>query len=146
MHFCAAYENYISFLCGINGSAPVVLNYTGNNCGASTITGADLNLPSVTVALLNHSRMITRRLTNIASDETYSVSFSAPYAVSLSVAPIQFSIAKGETKNLTFVLTATMNSSSASFGRIGLYGSRGHISFIPLSVIVKITYNTTTAS
>ncbi|KAH0468866.1 hypothetical protein IEQ34_002098 [Dendrobium chrysotoxum] len=142
--FDADYDDYISFLCGINGSTPVVLNYTGNSCDSSTINGTDLNLPSVTVALLNQSRTVTRRLTNIANDETYSISFSAPYAVSLSVTPIRFSIAKGETQNLTFVLTATMNSSSASFGRIGLYGSRGHISMIPLSVIVKITGNITT--
>ncbi|KAI0527136.1 hypothetical protein KFK09_002734 [Dendrobium nobile] len=142
--FDADYDDYISFLCGINGSTPIVLNYTGNNCDSSTINGTDLNLPSVTVALLNQSRTVTRRLTNIANDETYSVSFSAPYAVSLSVVPIRFSIAKGETQNLTFVLTATMNSSSASFGRVGLYGSRGHISMIPLSVIVKIAGNMST--
>lgn len=144
--FDAGYDDYISFLCGINGSTPVVLNYTGNNCGVSNISGADLNLPSITVALLNRSRTITRRLTNIASDEVYSISFSAPFAVSLSATPTRFSIARGETQNLTLVLNATMNSSSASFGRIGIYGSRGHVSMIPLSVIVKMTGNMTMTS
>lgn len=144
--FDAGYDDYISFLCGINGSTPVVLNYTGNNCGVSNISGADLNLPSITVALLNRSRTITRRLTNIASDEVYSITFSAPFAVSLSATPTRFSIARGETQNLTLVLNATMNSSSASFGRIGIYGSRGHVSMIPLSVIVKMTGNMTMTS
>ncbi|PKA64384.1 Subtilisin-like protease [Apostasia shenzhenica] len=143
--FDSSYDDYFSFLCGINGSAPVILNYTGERCGASAMSGADLNLPSVTIALLNQSRIVTRRVINVASDEIYSVSFSAPYAVSLSVLPTRFSIAGGQTQNLTFVLNATMNSSSASFGRIGFYGNKGHVSMVPLSVIVKIMSNTTTS-
>ncbi|GJW57073.1 subtilisin-like protease SBT2.2 [Tanacetum coccineum] len=43
------YEDYMSFLCGINGSAPVVLNYTSTDCGATMVNGADLNLPSITM-------------------------------------------------------------------------------------------------
>jgi hypothetical protein len=39
---------------------------------------------------------------------------------------------------------AKMNSSTASYGRIGLFGDQGHVVNIPLSVIVKVTYNTTT--
>lgn len=107
------------------------------------MNGPDLNLPSVTVAVLNQSRVITRTVTNIASDETYSVSWSPPYGVSVSITPTRFSIANGKTQNLTLVLNATMNSSSPSFGRVGLYGSRGHIAMIPMSVISKIIYNST---
>lgn len=139
----AGFDDFLAFLCGINGSSPVVLNYTGQNCEISSLTGADLNLPSITVALLNQSRAVTRTVTNIASDETYSVSWSAPFGVSVSVAPTRFFIAGGQKQNLTVVLNATMNSTSASFGKIGLYGSQGHRSMVPLSVISKITYNTT---
>lgn len=140
--FDAGYDDFVSFLCGINGSTALLLNYTGSNCSASsTVSGADLNLPSITVAVLNRSRTITRIVTNIAGDEAYHVSFSAPFAVSLSVAPTQFSIAKGAKQNLTVSLTATMNSSSPSFGRIGLYGTGGHSVMIPLSVIEKIASN-----
>ncbi|XP_072958477.1 subtilisin-like protease SBT2.3 [Typha angustifolia] len=142
--FDCGYDDFTSFLCGINGSAPVVLNYTGNSCGISTMTGADLNLPSITVATLNQSRTIIRTVTNIADDETYNISWNAPYGVSVSVAPTQFFIAGGEKQNLTFVLNATLNSSSASFGRVGFYGSQGHRLIIPLSVISKIIYNSTT--
>ncbi|MEI6984129.1 hypothetical protein WCV48_31050, partial [Klebsiella pneumoniae] len=54
-----SYDDLFSFLCGINGSSPVVKNYTGNSCVASTMTGADLNLPSITIAVLNQTRTIT---------------------------------------------------------------------------------------
>uniref|UniRef100_A0A2P2QA65 Uncharacterized protein n=1 Tax=Rhizophora mucronata TaxID=61149 RepID=A0A2P2QA65_RHIMU len=36
-----------------------------------------------------------------------------------------------------------MNNSVASYGRIGIFGNQGHVLNIPLSVIVKVTYNTT---
>jgi hypothetical protein len=58
----------------LNGSAPVAANYTGNNCMASTMTGADLNLTSITIAVLSQSRTVT----NVAADENYKVSYSAP--------------------------------------------------------------------
>nr|GEW07242.1 subtilisin-like protease SBT2.2 [Tanacetum cinerariifolium] len=77
------YEDYMSFLCGINGSAPVVLNYTGANCGASMVNGADLNLPSITLAKLNQSRTIQRTLTNVGGNESYSVGWNSPYGVSM---------------------------------------------------------------
>nr|GEX47213.1 subtilisin-like protease SBT2.3 [Tanacetum cinerariifolium] len=77
------YEDYMSFLCGINGSAPVVLNYTGANCEASMVNGADLNLPSITLAKLNQSRTIQRTLTNVGGNESYSVGWNAPYGVSM---------------------------------------------------------------
>lgn len=143
----AGYYDYMSFLCGINGSAPVVLNYTGENCFLhnSTLSGTDLNLPSITITKLNQSRMVQRTVTNVAGNETYKVGWSAPYGVSLRVAPALFSISSGESLVLTVFFNATMNSSVASFGRIGLFGSQGHIVKIPLSVIVKISYNMTSS-
>lgn len=143
--FDSSYDDYVSFLCGINGSAPVVLNYTGQNCWAynSTISGADLNLPSITISRLNQSRAVQRLASNVAGDETYSVGWSAPYGVSMKVVPTHFFIGSGGKQVFTVYLNATMNSSSASFGRIGLFGNRGHVINIPLSVIVKISYNTT---
>lgn len=107
------------------------------------MTGSDLNIPSITISLLNQSRVIVRTVTNVANDEYYHVSWSAPYGASVSVAPAQFFVASGQQQNLTIVLNATMNSSFASFGSIGLYGNLGHKSIIPLSVISKITQDTT---
>ena len=135
----------MSFLCGINGSAPVVQNYTGQNCGlyTSTVTGPDLNLPSITVAKLNQTRTVLRTVTNIADNETYSVGWSAPFGVSATVSPTRFYIASGEKQILTIELNSTLNHSVGSFGRIGLFGTNGHVINIPLSVISKIKYNTT---
>lgn len=143
--FDSSYDDYMQFLCGINGSAPVVLNFTGQDCGVynSTITGADLNLPSITVSKLNQSKAIQRTVINVAGKETYSVGWTAPYGLSMKVVPAHFSIGSGERQVLSVYLTASMNSSAASFGRIGLFGNQGHVVNIPLSVILKTSYNIT---
>ncbi|KAL0398181.1 UNVERIFIED_CONTAM: Subtilisin-like protease SBT2.2 [Sesamum radiatum] len=141
--FDSSYDDYMSFLCGINGSSPVVLNYTGQSCGVSTMNATDLNLPSITISKLNQSAVVQRTVTNIGSNETYSVGWSAPYGASVKVTPTHFSIASGEKQVLSVLFNATMNSTVASFGRIGLFGTQGHIINIPVSVIVKVSYNNT---
>lgn len=142
--FCiAAYEDYTSFLCSINGSSPVVLNYTGLSCKTSTINGADLNLPSITIAKLNQSRTVQRTVMNIASNETYRVGWTAPLGASLMAEPMHFFIASGEKQVLTIFINTTINSPVVSFGKIGLFGDKGHTIHIPVSIISKNCYNTT---
>ncbi|KAL9282321.1 Subtilisin-like protease SBT2.3 [Arabidopsis thaliana] len=138
--FDTSFEDYISFLCGINGSNPLVFNYTGFRCPANntTVSGFDLNLPSITVSTLRGTQIFQRTMRNIAGNETYNVGWSPPYGVSMKVSPTQFSIAMGETQVLSVTLTVTKNSSSSSFGRIGLFGNTGHIVNIPVTVIAKI--------
>ncbi|XP_017409283.1 subtilisin-like protease SBT2.2 isoform X2 [Vigna angularis] len=138
--FDSSYDDYMSFLCGINGSTPTVLNYTGQNCWTynSTVYGPDLNLPSITIAMLNQSRVVQRTIQNIAENETYNVGWSAPYGASMKVSPNHFSIGSGEKQILSVIFNATSNSSSASYGRIGLYGNQGHVVNIPVAVIFKI--------
>nr|XP_016452769.1 PREDICTED: subtilisin-like protease SBT2.2 [Nicotiana tabacum]XP_018623135.1 LOW QUALITY PROTEIN: subtilisin-like protease SBT2.2 [Nicotiana tomentosiformis] len=138
-----SYNDYMAFLCGINGSAPVLLNYTGERCGVSTMNGIDLNMPSITISKLNQSRKVQRTLSNIAGNETYIVGWSAPYGVSVKVTPKRFFVASGQQQVLNVFFNATMNNSTASFGRIGLLGNQGHVVNIPLSVIVKISYHST---
>ncbi|WJX47425.1 hypothetical protein P8452_34117 [Trifolium repens] len=139
--FNSSYDDYISFLCGINGSASAVLDYTDQNCWThnSTVYGSDLNLPSITIARLDQSRLVQRTVQNIAGNETFSVGWSSPYGVSVKVSPTRFSIANGERQVLSVIFNATSNSSTASFGRIGLFGNQGHIVNIPVSVIVKVS-------
>ncbi|KAG6696430.1 hypothetical protein I3842_09G148400 [Carya illinoinensis] len=143
--FYSSYDDYMQFLCGINGSAPVVLNYTGQNCWVynSTINGADLNLPSIMISKLNQSTTVQRSVINIAGNETYNVGWSPPFGVSVEVVPTRFTIASGERQIISVYLNATMNSSVASFGRIGLFGNQGHSVNIPLSVGVLISSNIT---
>ncbi|XP_028233002.1 subtilisin-like protease SBT2.2 isoform X2 [Glycine soja] len=138
--FDSSYDDYMSFLCGINGSTPTVLNYTGQNCWTynSTLYGPDLNLPSITIARLNQSRVVQRIIQNIAGNETYNVGWSAPYGTSMKVSPNYFSLASGERLVLSVIFNVTNNSSAASYGRIGLYGNQGHVVNIPVAVIFKI--------
>lgn len=141
--FDCSFDDYLMFLCGINGSAPVVLNYTGQSCGESTMNAIDLNLPSITIAKLNQSRTVQRTVTNVGPMETYSVGWSAPYGVSISVNPPHFTVASGEKKVLNLFFKATVNNSVPSFGRIAFFGNQGHVVNIPLSVMVKVSYNVT---
>ncbi|CAJ1938262.1 unnamed protein product [Sphenostylis stenocarpa] len=138
--FDSSYDDYMAFLCGINGSTPTVLNYTGQNCWTynSTVYGPDLNLPSITIARLNQSRVVQRTMQNIAGNETYNVGWSAPYGTSMKVSPNHFSLGSGERLVLSVTLNATSNSTAASYGRIGLYGNQGHVVNIPVAVIFKI--------
>lgn len=142
------YDDYMSFLCSINGSAPVVLNYTGEGCGTYnySLNAVDLNLPSITIAKLNQSQSIQRTVTNIAAAESYVVGWSVPYGVSVKVSPTRFSITGGGKQTLTIFVNATLNNTLASFGRIGLFGNQGHVVNIPLSVITKVSYNISSSS
>ncbi|XP_010519036.1 PREDICTED: subtilisin-like protease SBT2.1 [Tarenaya hassleriana] len=139
--FDIGFDYYMSFLCGINGSSQVVLNYTGESCSAynsSSVTALDLNLPSITIARLVGTRTVLRSVTNVAGTETYNVGYMAPDSVSVKVSPTRFSIRNGETRVLRFDFRARKNVSVASFGKIGLFGDRGHVLNIPVSVIFKM--------
>ncbi|KAL2907015.1 Subtilisin-like protease SBT2.2, partial [Bienertia sinuspersici] len=131
--FDSSYDDYISFLCGINGSAPVVLNYTGQSCDgvSAMMIGSDLNLPSITVSRLNQTRVVNRTVLNVGVNETFRIGWSAPYTVSMKVTPTRFFIAAGEKQVLTISLNATRNDTTASYGRIGLFGDRGHVINFP---------------
>lgn len=107
------------------------------------MNATDLNLPSITLSKLNESASVQRVVTNVGGNETFSVGWSPPYGASVKVTPTHFSLASGEKQVLSVSFNATMNSSVASFGRIGLFGTQGHIINIPLSVIIKISYNNT---
>ncbi|XP_073058458.1 subtilisin-like protease SBT2.2 [Primulina eburnea] len=141
--FDTCYDDYISFLCGINGSSPLILNYTGESCGVSRTTPTNLNLPSITISKLNQSAVMQRTVTNVDRNETYRVGWTAPFGVSVKVIPSYFVILSGEKQVLTVVLNATINSSIASYGRIRFFGSNDHVVKIPISVIVKISLFTT---
>lgn len=141
--FELGHNDYVAFLCGLNGSAPIFLNYTGESCGVSVMNDTDLNLPSITIAKLNQSLLVQRTVSNVGDNETYSVTWSAPYATSLAVTPRRFLLASGEKQVLKMSFSSLANSTVATFGRILLFGDRGHVVSIPLSVITKISYNIT---
>uniref|UniRef100_A0A0D9V677 Peptidase S8/S53 domain-containing protein n=1 Tax=Leersia perrieri TaxID=77586 RepID=A0A0D9V677_9ORYZ len=66
---------------------------------------------------------------------------SAEFAVAISASPAQFFIPRGQKQVVTFVVNATMNSTSASFGDVGFYGDKGHRVMIPFSVISKVVHS-----
>jgi len=63
---------------------------------------ADLNLATLSTGGCSNECALTRTLTGTANGDYYSVSVDAPEGLSVDVSPSSFSIAEGETLDLTF--------------------------------------------
>jgi|GEM_PF-3044556 len=63
---------------------------------------ADLNLATLSTGGCSNECVLTRTLTGTANGDYYSVSVDAPEGLSVDVSPSSFSIAEGETLDLTF--------------------------------------------
>jgi subtilisin family serine protease len=139
--FDAGHDDYIKFLCSVQGvSALAVYNTTGGIC-SEALPGAkptDLNLPSITIADLLGTRIVPRMVTNVASEsEMYELTWTNPGNVSLSIVPLTFTVDPMQSQNLTFTLSATYTTDITTFGEVLLTGSLGHIVHIPISVMNK---------
>jgi hypothetical protein len=136
---CAAFEDYISFLCVTPGVDPAsVRDATGAACAQAPASWAsDLNKPYITIANLVGSRTVTRTVTNVGSaTENYQVSVDqAPPGVSITVNPISFTAKQGETVPLFITVKATTSTTNVfSFGSMSLKGSGGHYIHMPLAI------------
>ena len=140
--FCAAYADYIKFLCSVKNLTPAdVKAATMQNCPANPGLSSDLNLPSITIGTLDKTRVVPRTVTNLGPLETYTAVVNAKVAdVDVTVNPPTFTIAPGATQPITFTLTATKGAvymNQTSFGRIYLTGNLGHVVKVPITVTYR---------
>ncbi|MCO5595177.1 hypothetical protein L7F22_049216 [Adiantum nelumboides] len=157
--FDAEFDDYVQFLCSIQGGEMEVMRATGTNCNQGGV--GELNQPSVTIANLSGPRIIRRRASSVARHkETYRVSIEQPEGVSVSVYPMVFKLQRDsgscrrrqghngprrcrlytrrqESVELVITLNPTSVSSHPSFGSILLSGSRGHSVRLPVSVVSR---------
>ena len=90
--------DYKKYMCGVGMTA---------ECAGGTIAGYNLNLPSITIANVLGTQVVTRRVTNVGSSSaTYTASASIS-GYSVAVAPSTLVLAPGETKSFTVTLTRT---------------------------------------
>ncbi|KAJ7269441.1 hypothetical protein O6H91_Y398200 [Diphasiastrum complanatum] len=134
--FDAGYEDYLNFLCAVPGVDRLsIFNATRASCGQIPGAMSDLNLPSITIASLNASRVVARTVTNVAETETYTFSYTEPAGVSITVVPKVFTIQEGQKFSFVVYLNATVASEDSTFGELNLTGNCGHTVRIPLSIV-----------
>ncbi|HEV7814273.1 MAG TPA: S8 family serine peptidase [Janthinobacterium sp.] len=94
----ATSADYRKYMCGAG---------MATECGGGTIAGYNLNMPSITVNNVLGSQTVTRTVTNVgASPAAYSATASLT-GYSVSVSPLSFNLAPGQTQTFTVTLTRT---------------------------------------
>ncbi|MEO7493834.1 MAG: S8 family serine peptidase [Massilia sp.] len=94
----ATQVDYKKYMCGTGMTA---------ECGGGTITGYNLNLPSIAVGNVLGSVVVNRSVTNVGASSATYTSSSALTGFSVAVNPASFTLAPGATRAFTVTLTRT---------------------------------------
>ncbi|KAF7120566.1 hypothetical protein RHSIM_Rhsim13G0150400 [Rhododendron simsii] len=134
--FSSGYEDYINFLCSLPNTDPATIKTaTGGSCNSPFSHPSDLNIPSITISGLSGSRLVRRRVKNVANKtETYLCAVQEPKGVRVELNPSWFTVAPEGSQDLEIGLNVTQNIDDFDFGEIVLTGSLNHIVRIPLSI------------
>jgi subtilisin family serine protease len=106
----AGFLDYLGFLCD---AFPEVFSNPAATCGFLESIGVptkayNLNYPSVGVAELAGTQIVTRTVTSVANEKgwrTYNVSVNAPPGYSVSVSPSSLSLKSGQSATYTVTIT-----------------------------------------
>ncbi|KAI9191413.1 hypothetical protein LWI28_008262 [Acer negundo] len=131
--FDAGYEDYLGFLCTTPGiDKNEIKNYTNLPCNYTLSHPSNLNTPSIAVAHLVKTQIVTRTVTNVAQEETYMITARMQPAIAIDVNPPAMTIKPGASRKFTVTLSVRTVTGSYSFGEIYMKGSRGHKVRIPV--------------
>ncbi|KAI3896419.1 hypothetical protein MKX03_008581 [Papaver bracteatum] len=132
--FDAGYVDYVNFLCATPGIDPSeIANFTSSSC--KTYHGghpSDLNTPSIAISHLTGTRTITRTVTNVAEEETYTITTRMSPEIAIEANPPAMTLLPGASRKFTISLTVRSVTGSYSFGQVLMKGSRGHKVRIPV--------------
>lgn len=131
--FDAGYQDYLGFLCttpGINYHE--LLKYTHHPCNYTIGHPYNLNTPSITVSHLVRTQTVTRTVTNVDEEETYTITSRMPPAIAIETNPHSMTIKPGASRRFFVTLTVRSVSGGYSFGEVLLKGNRGHKVRIPV--------------
>lgn len=92
----------------------------------------NLNSPSITIAHLVGTQIVTRTVTNVDEEETYVITAKMDPAVAIEVNPPAMTLRSGSSRKFSVTLTARSLTGLYSFGEVLLKGSRGHKVRIPV--------------
>ncbi|KAI3955593.1 hypothetical protein MKX01_034915 [Papaver californicum] len=132
--FDAGYVDYVNFLCATPGIDPSeIANFTSSSC--KTYHGghpSDLNTPSIAISHLVGTRTITRTVTNVAEEETYTITTRMSPEIAIEANPPAMTLLPGASRKFTISLTVRSVTGSYSFGQVLMKGSHGHKVRIPV--------------
>lgn len=124
----------MNFLCATPGIDPSeIANFTSSSC--KTYHGghpSDLNTPSIAISHLVGTRTITRTVTNVAEEETYTITTRMSPEIAIEANPPAMTLLPGASRKFTISLTVRSVTGSYSFGQVLMKGSRGHKVRIPV--------------
>nr|XP_043619298.1 subtilisin-like protease SBT2.6 [Erigeron canadensis] len=125
--FDAGYEDYLGFLCTTPGiDSHEIGNYTHQPCNYTLGHPYNLNSPSITVSHLVGTQTITRTVTNVEAEETYTITARMAPAIAIETSPPAMTIGPGASQKFTVTLTVRSTTGTYSFGEVLLKGDRGH--------------------
>ncbi|KVH87787.1 Peptidase S8A, DUF1034 C-terminal [Cynara cardunculus var. scolymus] len=130
---CTSYEDYLGFLCttpGINYHE--LLNFTHRPCNYTIGHPYNLNSPSITVSHLVRTQTISRTVTNVNEEETYTITARMAPAIAIETSPPAMTLRPGASHRFTVTLTVQSLTGTYSFGEVLLKGSRRHKVRIPV--------------
>ena len=78
------------------------------------------------------TQVVTRTVTNVAEEETYSMSARMQPAIAIEVNPPAMTLKPGASRKFTVTLTVRSVTGTYSFGEICMKRSRGHKVNIPV--------------
>lgn len=133
---------------GRAAAAPLTLDETKENfvaMGNDRMAAVDLNIPSINAPVMPGRLTTTRTVTNTSGGtEQFTASGRATTGSTISVEPATFSLADGESQELTITITSTAPVGEQQFGSVNL-ASEGSgdahlpVAFVPRQGAVQLT-------
>ncbi|KAG6705872.1 hypothetical protein I3842_07G199000 [Carya illinoinensis] len=131
--FDAGYGDYLGFLCTTPGiDAHEIKKYTSSPCNYTMGHPWNLNTPSITISHLVGTQTVTRRVTNVAEEETYVIRTRMAPAIAIEASPPAMTLLPGASRKFSVTLTVRSMTRTYSFGEVLMQGSRGHKVRIPV--------------
>lgn len=105
----SGFNDWVALICG-----------TGQLTGCATSTDpSDFNQASIAIGDLAGTQTVRRRVTNVGSAGTYSVSVAAPAGITVTVSPASLTLGTGQSANYTVTFTRTTATLNAyAFGSL----------------------------
>ena len=118
--------DWVRYGCGIGQFQLVFVASVCNSFGS--IDASSLNYPTLAVGDLAGSQTLTRRVTNVSTDDAgiYNVKVTAPAGTTITVSPTHLVVPPGHTKSYTVTITRTTAALGAwAFGSLTWVEAKG---------------------
>jgi hypothetical protein len=125
----SGFNDWVALICGV-----------GQLTGCATSTDpSDFNQASIAIGDLPGTQTVTRRVTNVGSAGTYSVSVAAPAGITVSVSPATLTLAPGQSASYSVTFTRTTATLNAyTFGSLtwsdGVHNVKSPLVIRPVAV------------